>query len=187
MLPNHKEIDPFVLSSMWDIFLTSKDRIKQLCKNVRAEKGSDEFVSLFIDNTAQKLQWVNKIKETIGIEWTFDNHTIPRDKLKSLCDLIKNNRLDIHQTFYLKMTNGEITDKKAIGLLHQIFGNWCGSDFKMGDRHMKRVEGKRVDTSEFHVVPSKNYIPYFGNIGEFTKQNDEIDFTKFIEDKETFE
>jgi hypothetical protein len=141
---------------------------------------------LYHDNIEQKRESIVVLKGLLGIENTFDLNQIPGEKI----DVVRNyfnthvdyiqNTWKLSKNFWFNKLKDEPIENKnrrTIGALQTIFSSWCGCDFKKGKRTRKRVEGKRVETSDFETIPQpyiekfiENTKNYIGDIREFVEE-----------------
>jgi len=167
------ENDPILLGSMWETYITRSQKVKNIIFNVKLELGiinEDEIVSVYQDNKEQKLASINKLKAVLGIENSYEIYTISKDTLQESVKYINDNRKLFKNTWGLKINDGSLSDKAVIGLIHQIFNGWCGSEFKRGKQQRKMVKGVREDTSGFELKPSEDMQPFIdAQINRFDK------------------
>ena len=125
-----KKLEMLNIDIMWNDYIHKTSQIKRFILNMKNELGiNKEYLSIYQDNIEQKCKSIQKIKAIWNIEKSFDNHTIPREKLKMMTEHFNDNREELHNIWGVKFKKGELSEKAVIGCLHQIFEIWCGSDF----------------------------------------------------------
>lgn len=164
VLVNHNKLEVSQKESMWECYIQKSSQIKKFLSNIKYENGDDhEYLSIYQDNTEQKLNSLKEIKAIFDIEKTFDMHTIPRNKISEMTVYIDENRDTIHKVWGVLFKKGALTEKGLIGCMHQIFGIWIGGEFKRSKRERKMTAGVRVDVSQFELSPSKFMQPFIQN------------------------
>ena len=165
---------------MFDVYMSQGDKIDKTLENNRFEKRflyeEGDFdkcnvdkarPSIYIDNTHEKLQRLDELKNMMGVKFTFNKGEISRDILQKVGDYIHDNLevmkvewgLDVRAKPTKKpKTEGE-SQKYTLGLLNQILGKWGFQEIKMGVRQRARCEkgGKRVDVSKFNLQTQEKY------------------------------
>jgi hypothetical protein len=188
VLYQYQKIDFEIRKGMFKAYLAHKDKILERTRNIVFE-CKEKYIpnrSLYHDNIEQKRESIVVLKGLLGIENTFDLNQIPGEKI----DVVRNyfnthvdyiqNTWKLSKNFWFNKLKDEPIENKnrrTIGALQTIFSSWCGCDFKKGKRTRKRVEGKRVETSDFETIPQpyiekfiENTKNYIGDIREFVEE-----------------
>jgi len=166
-------LDTATLSAMFKAYLQNNGRVKRLMENVKIElDGFPQIhdLSVYQDNTRQKIDSIREIKNIFDIEKSYREIEIPREKIALLHAHFNEHKDHLTKVWGVRTPKGIMSEKAVIGALHQIFFDWSGSDFKMGKQKRKRVGGKRVDVSQFEIkVPSE--MVAFYDCAEKTSRN----------------
>jgi len=151
---------------LWDIYTNFG---KGKFRNISTEKGLSEgtiTIKDLIDKNSyshlnngfsMRCQVIGEIFNWIGLNNSQQYTTkIKRDTLQNVIQKFEENRKKITIAFDIKeRTKGELTLKSTMGLINAVLNKWGYSNIKSGKREMKRINGKRVDVSDF-VVENKN-------------------------------
>jgi len=168
VLFDYHKIPLLLRMDMFETYLRHKDPILKRLLNIQHEMGDKEaeHISLYQDNIDQKKASITEMKAVFGIERSFDVASIPREKLKEMGEYIKQNKSQLCKIWGLELPKSnqkDLSDKAVIGCVCQVFGLWCGSEFKMGERERKQVNGKRTDVSAFNLKPLEYIEPFVDN------------------------
>ena len=118
-------------------------------------------VSIYKDNKKEKLESLKEIKAILGIKYTFDKVELSKETLGKVGSYCKTNLEKLKVIWGLDLRNiligEEWTDKKTLGVLTQIWGNWGYHQIKRGKRRQKRVNGVLTEISSFNIQPTDKY------------------------------
>ena len=114
-------------------------------------------------NRLIKLEWIRNICETLGVKHSQDTHTtIPHELVKKMHKKMIEQEKDIRNSFELRnrcqKTKEELTFADCTKLLNSIFQNYGFTKFVMSKRIQKRVDGKRVDVSEYKLEANSTIL-----------------------------
>lgn len=184
LLNHHHLLNVETRSEMYDVYINNKEKINSSVKNARLEKRyranrADPFKdgsfecgeSIYTDNKIEKLERLEAISNILGISTTYETESqteIPRENIEHLGAYIEANLATLKTEWGLDMKNfkkhkGDWTEKLTLGFLNQIFSKWGFTNVARGKQSRKRVDGKRVDTSTFLIVPDKQFAQFEEN------------------------
>jgi len=187
ILKDKNDLNIDVRSEMFNTYVKNTDKIKRTIKNVdlelkyesNFELDDDDLASVYIDNTREKLENLKRIKEQLGVKYTFDKGEVKRDTLSKVGDYLQKNLQDLKEIWGLDLRNFKktvkFTDKVALGIINQIWSRWGFNKIKRDKEKKKQVKGVVTDVSDFNMNPSDKYIlfDYCFDKTEYTEENDD--------------
>jgi len=184
---NTKNFETTVVWSMFDAYLQSSTKISKIMTNINHEVGlgflnQNDFVSVYQDNVEQKHESLKQIKSIMDIEKSFEISTIKKETIDRMKQYFDDNKEMLKNVWGITFKYKNITERATIGCIHQIYGIWCGSEFKRGKRERKRVDGNMVDVSQFVLKPSDDIEPFIrsqlsqieNNFGFMDEEDEEV-------------
>ena len=118
-----------------------------------------------------RLEIISSINQWIGFHNSQEyGHRVTKDKIEQVIKLFESNRKRIHVAFDIRdRTKGDLNTKTCLSLINKVLNKWGYSQVKRGKQKHKRVNGKKVDISDYQVVG---------------KGNDDLDIYKYIKPRE---
>ena len=164
-------IDPEIVAGMFQTYARKQMAIQIRLDNKRAERQPaevDRLLSIFQDNTAQKLEAIRAITDMLGIQGSWEvGAQIERAVLAKSCQKVLEMRKDLQTTFDLRIRETKRRDslKKGLELLNSVFRRWGYTEvMPEGPRKRAKVKGKSEDIRDFAVAESEQYRGF----GRFT-------------------
>lgn len=164
-------IDPEIVDSMFQTYARKQMAIQMRLNNTRVEKCPaevDRLLSIFQDNTDQKLEAIRGIADMLGIRGSWEvGAQIERAVLANSCQRVLEIRKDLQETFDLRLQATKRRDslKQGLELLNSVLRRWGFTEvIADGPRKRARVCGKRTDIRNFTVSESDEYAGF----GRFT-------------------
>lgn len=123
--------------------MSNRERSEQIYKEVTGKK-------------TLKLKVIREIIEILGIKSsTSISQTFNAEFLMSKYDVIMSKRAEWLEVFSFEdQSNAKATKlRQLVDVLNMILKKWSGSKIKISKRRQKRVNGERVDISEYSIFP----------------------------------
>jgi hypothetical protein len=115
-------------------------------------------------NRLLKIEWIRNICNDLGLKHSQDTKTIiPHNLVKKIHNRMILEEKNIRQCFEIrdqrKDRDADITFIDSVKLLNSIFNSFGYSKFVKGKRKQTRVDGKRVEVSDFQLQTSdKDFV-----------------------------
>ena len=152
---------------------------KSKFRNLQYEKGLQnktiricDIISMTLpelaDNLSRRLENIYEITRKFDLENSQDFKNISVESIDKNIDWLRDNSIRFHTNFNIRNQGKNKTFERTHGLelLNKIFSSWGYSEIKKGKRQQSRVNGVRVDVSNYEI-----------------KNTEEIDVYKFLEPK----
>ena len=157
-------VDSEVLQGMFETYAKKQMAIQSRLNNRRMEsqpESTDQLLSIFQDNTAQKLEAIRNICDMLQIRGSWEvGAQIERSILSSSCSKVLAMRNELKEVFDLRLreTKRKDTLKRGLELLNEIWSRWGYTAIKLdGPRKRARVEGRLQDMSNYAVVEGDQF------------------------------
>lgn len=121
---------------------------------------------ILAEKMSLKLEIIQDLTSWLGVTNTQDINTkINSETINKLVPLFKENLTKIYDAFEIKRSKGkeELNSTQIIRITNQVLDKWGFSSLERGERKQKRVDGKRVEVSEFKLQ-NKEGLDLYGKI-----------------------
>ena len=156
--------------SLWNVYMNYG---KSKFRNLSYEKGvamgtlricdiiSSSFPEL-ADNLSRKLEDIIEITQQFNLKNSQDFKTIDRGTIVDNLSWLETHSKRFHTNFGLRQQKrkGEFTLKNGSELLSKIFSSWGFSKIKKGKQVRGRVNGKRVDMTDYKCENTEDVEVY---------------------------
>jgi hypothetical protein len=149
------------LMIMFDCWHKNTQDIEDRMRHTRIEMNgltkSDE-VCVFVENIEQKLDVIKQIHDILGIKGTYEiGKEIERQVLEATADRVIGMKEDITKVFNLRDQGKKDTTsglRKSVTLINKVLNTWGFTEIvKKEERKTKRVDGKKVDVTNYEILP----------------------------------
>ena len=151
-----------VEDELWDVY---KNYGKGKFRNLSYEKGYIDGSVIICDIVSQiypeisnklalRVELIDEICGTLGLEHSHDFSQISKDKLDSCVDWFRTNSKRIHNVFEIRDRNTEntkFTSRNTTDLINKVFSKWGYSKVKAGKKSKKRVNGEVIYTTPYNI------------------------------------
>ena len=152
---------------LWNIYTNfGKGKFRNLSAEKGIQKGSITISDIINKKSythlnegwSLRLEIINSINLWVGQNNSHEyGHKITKDKLNNIIENFQYNRKKIHIAFDIRDRNKKDLDlKTTLLLINKVLDKWGFSNIKKGKRKQTRIDGKKVDVSDYNIVGKNN-------------------------------
>ena len=167
--------------SLWNVYCNfGKKRFRNLAYEKGIKAGTMRICDIIsasfpevADNLSRKLEDIIEITDKLGLDNSQDFKEIDRGTVFEILPWLEEHSTRFHVNFGLRnRMTGKFTLKNGSELLNKIFSVWGYSKIKKGKLKQKRVDGKRVDVSNYKCENTEDIDVYTHLEPKSKKQTD---------------
>jgi hypothetical protein len=204
-LINNNNIDPELFDKLYIKFWESKHN-RHIIKNIKAEIlnkyefikikndeyeekikddiNKDNYTKADLKSKAFKLHYINKIKDLLNIESSFNNEQVTRDKINNCIEYLNKERNNIYDIYELETKNRvkeELNFKSSLELINKILNSFNGCKIK-GDETKYNKSKKIFNSYIIEKTKAINEIEEIHDINIYDIFNTNNDNLEIYED-----
>ena len=155
--------------SLWNVYCNfGKKKFRNLAYEKGLKTGTMRICDIIsasfpevADNLSRKLEDIIEITDKLGLDNSQDFKEIDRGTVFEILPWLEEHSTRFHVNFGLRnRMTGKFTLKNGSELLNKIFSSWGYSKIKRGKRTLQRVDGKRVDVSNYNCQNTEEVDVY---------------------------